>query len=240
LHLPKKIDGLTCDIVQTGRVRSSQGGFVPWEPQDPLCPGSEIGVLGGEPGTLGGFGTDGSGQVYLVTNCHVVSPNGSDVTGTEVYQPAPGHAGSRPIARVTKMAAITTTGRNDVDVAIARLKTGIGYDPAIPGIGRVSGLKELQPGAAVCKVGERTHYTDGNFESLDVDVTVDFNGIVATFAEVLAFIPSSFGQEGDSGSFVVDSADNALVGLFFGVSANRSFAIPIGKIDSELGGLNWL
>ena len=241
LLLPKTLHGLTCDVVQCGINRAAQNGPHPGSFMNPLRPGAQIGVVGGQPGTLGGFVTDSSGAVSLITNCHVVSPDGGDATGTLVYQPAPGTPGSRAIARVSEIIPILAYGVNQADVALARLiDQQIAFDPVIPHIGSVLGSSIGDPLEDVEKFGQRTLHTDGFIDSIDTDFIVEYDGFYALFASGLAIAPGSFLDRGDSGSLVVDVRDNTVVGLVISSAYTRNFAIPIQKVEQELSTFTWL
>ena len=239
LLLPKTIAGLTCDVVACGAVKPAQGGS-PSDPLDPVTPGAQIQVEGAEPGTLGGFVTDADGEECLISNCHVLSADLATGEGASVFQPAFGFPGSRRIATVKTVVSISANGRNRVDVALARMDSGIRTDHPIPGIGAITGTGRPSPGRSVAKYGQTTENTDGQFDSMDTDVVVSFGFSSALFARVYVFRPGSFAGAGDSGSLVVEPGSGTVVGIIFATSALLNFAIPAEAVEDEVGPLTWL
>ena len=232
LRLRKKFKGMLCDVVQVGIIRAAQGNPDPSAFNKRLFPGCQIGVAGGSPGTLGGFVRDDAGDVYLVTNSHVVAPDGGNAVGATVFQPAPGSPGSRAVATVTDMGEI---GGDDLDVAFARLEKE--FEDAlfdIPHVGALAGLGTPDKSENVAMFAQFSGHMEGSLFSVDSDVEVLFedSGISRIFRGVLALVPSDFADRGDSGAFIVDN-DNTLIGLLFAVSGSRSFAIPIQKVQAS-------
>jgi hypothetical protein len=238
LLLPRTIDGLACDVVACGGMRPAQGEL-PFELLDPVTPGAQIQVEGARSGTLGGFVRDADGDLCLVSNCHVLSTD-LVTPGAGVFQPGIEFPGSRRIATVKRVVSISADGVNTVDVALAKLEPGIAHDAAIPDLGPITGIGEPSPAARVRKVGQATLETSGRFDSVDTDVTVDYDILSANFTNICVFRPGSFADDGDSGSFIVEEDTGTLVGLLFATSALLNFAIPISAIDTALPGLTWV
>jgi len=238
LMLPGAIAGMTCDVVACGKVRPAVAGS-PSDPLDPLIPGAQVQVTGSKAGTLGAFVRDAAGDICLISNCHVLSPDlASPSQG--VHQPAIGYGGSRQVATVKKVVPISASDSNLVDVGLAKLDSGVQYQSAIPGVGSINGTGLPSRSEPVAKYGQATLETFGQFDSIDADIVVPFDFMTATFANVYAFRPSSFADEGDSGSIVVEKRTGTAVGLLFATSPLLKFAISIEAIDNALSGLTWL
>jgi hypothetical protein len=230
---------MACDVVACGPLRPAVGGS-PLDPLNPLSPGAQIQVAGADPGTLGGFAQDASGAVYLVSNCHVLSPDLA-TEGASVFQPAIGSPGSRRIATVAQVIPIHSDGRNRLDIGLARLDPGIDFDPSIPTIGRILGTGIPAKAVPVFKYGQATLDTDGRLDSADADIVVDYPFLSASFSDVYSFRPSGFADDGDSGSAVVDNA-GLLVGFIFATSILLNFVIPVQAITDcpDFVGLTWM
>lgn len=239
LLLPKTFEGMDCDVVPCGEIYPAQAGS-PRSRLDPLTPGAQIQVEGCGSGTLGAFVVDADGDTCLISNCHVLSRFRMNGEGAEVHQPRIVQSGSRAIASVKTVIPIQADGKNRVDVALAKLHPNVNFTTAIPGIGQISGSKRPKEMDPVAKFGQVTELTRSEFDSIDVDVRVNFGITSAVFANVYVFYRSTFADEGDSGSAVVDERDKSVIGLIFATSESRNFAIPAKEIESRLGGIRWL
>jgi hypothetical protein len=207
---------------------------------NPLSPGAQIQVAGAEAGTLGAFVRDADGETCLISNCHVLSSDLATSNSQPVYQPAIGFSGSRQIATVKKIVPISANGRNLVDIGVARLDSGLGVDPKIPGIGGILGTGRPSRPEPVAKFGQATLETAGQFDSIDMDLVIPYDFMSATFTNVYVFRPGGFASCGDSGSVVVEPRTGTGVGLIFATSPLLNFVIPIDAINGVMPGLTWL
>lgn len=240
LLLPRSIGGLVCDVVACGRISPAAGGPA-WTPLDPVVPGAQISIGGLNPGTLGAFVRDTDGEVCFLSNCHVLSRDLATGSDTPVFQPGTSFAGSRQIGTVKRVVPIYADRRNTVDVALARLDGNIHYDPGFSELGGLNGvLPEPQEFDDVVKFGAATGRTRGDLDSIETDLRVPFQFMTATFSRVSVFRPSSFADEGDSGSLVLVRRSVKAVGLVFAVSPLLAFAIPCSAISDALPGIEWL
>ncbi|MDB6076617.1 MAG: hypothetical protein JWO82_364 [Akkermansiaceae bacterium] len=248
LVLPRTIAGLPCDVIACGTIHCAAGPVL-FNRLDPLIPGAQIQVAGGAPGTLGGFVRDRDGDVCLITNCHVLSPDLRLGVGEPVYQPSIAFRDYRQIATVKAIVPVSTSNKNRVDVALARLEDGIAYDPVIPGFlpFEGTGAPEFEdyddggwPEARVSKYGQATDLKQALLHSADADVPVDYDHRVAIFTGVYIALGASFAAKGDSGSAVYNTGNRKVVGLLTGVSGIASVISPSSAIESSLPGLLWL
>ncbi len=123
------------------------------------------------------------------------------------------------------------------------------FGAAPPGISSTGGKGEnatLQ--LRVAKSGRTTGLTCGRVSAIDLDVAVDYYRDCAetkpyftkTFTNQIAVSGDRFGDAGDSGSLIVDTADAEPVGLFFagGIDASgvsHAIASPAPEVLAALG-----
>ena len=79
------------------------------------------------------------------------------------------------------MAAVNEPGNNTVDCALAKPLSADLVDPDILNIGIPIGVGAAPLGTAVQKSGRTTGYTTGQIIQIDVTVSVDYDGPVATY-----------------------------------------------------------
>lgn len=148
--------------------------------------------------------------------------------------------------RVTTTAAVTTAlqtppaapaaqlqaNDNDVDAALAKPVDANMFTGEILNIGLVSGTKLAQLGQTVRKSGRTTGYTEGVVTLINATVSVAYGSRTARF--VGQVITSPMSQGGDSGSLIVDGAENKAVGLLFAGSNMATIFTPIDKVLDAL------
>jgi hypothetical protein len=158
-------------------------------------------------GTLGCFGLDDTGNVWLVTARHVLfagTPVNGDVLAVyqpdDHLQPAPINAGSSWRVDSSR------------DVIAVPLLAGIDYVAAAIGIGAWSGISAPLEGALVTKAGTTTGVTQGHVTNVSAS-GFDVRG--------LNRLPNDYGTNfgGDSGAVWVDDKTRAIVGIHLGQRA---------------------
>jgi len=122
---------------------------------------------------------------------------------------------------------------NEVDAALAKPVDPNMFSGQILGIGGVSGTKVATLGMRVRKSGRTTGYTEGTVNLLNATVSVAYGSRTARFAGQIITGPIS--QGGDSGSLIVDAAENKAVGLLF---AGSNLSTIFNPIDRVLAALN--
>lgn len=186
-------------------------------------------------------------HVYLLSNSHVFA----DLTKNEkddsdlIMHPSPGDpAASKAVAELYDYAPIIFGGDvenpNFVDAAIAKLFSGQTHSKEIAQIGKIRNYlsKEQVELRSNCqKVGRTTGYTRGKIFSIHLSIWVKYSakGKEAFFKDQFLIIPtdkSSFVRGGDSGSLVVDDANNA-VGLIF-AGAGEKTVLQFSEIEQAL------
>jgi hypothetical protein len=190
-------------------------------------------------GTLGCLVTR-SGQLFILSNNHVIALVNSSPLGVGIPQPGRLDGGVCPpdiIARLTQFVPINfaAAANNVVDAAIARtspnlvnrriLRPGGVLQPIGAG-GLVLPAFNMQ----VQKSGRTTQYRRGFIDLVNTTVNVNYAplGGVARFVGQFRVrgIGSIFSDRGDSGSLVTSFPQNRPVGLLFAGIGHRICAQP--------------
>lgn len=233
------VSGVKTDVVEIGYP-------IPYSPRRrqrvrPVQPGISVSPDYGEEGweSAGTFGvivedTHGDNR-YILSNNHVLSDEDYVPLGTPTLQPGSRDGGSAR-GRIARLAVSVPlkyeNRRNWMDAAMARLYANRSHDPSILGIGPPRGAGTATQNARVRKSGRTTGVTHGVIRELKVDVlNMQFENGSVRMDDVIAIEGTNgmFSKVGDSGSAIVDDRDR-VVGLLFGGSGRRDFAIPIQRI----------
>ena len=186
--------GPEVDVRRTGRIRPvSELGPRPPAPTSqadgdtdrrrPLRPGISIGHVGVTAGTLGAFvtravpgggdraGDDaGDGQLYALSNYHVLAGSPEARPGDIVLQPGPADGGLAPgdrIGELTQVVDLDALEPAYTDAAIARLdRVPVDFDYPV---GRVVKTARALGGEIVGKVGRTTSVTRGRVTAIELD-----------------------------------------------------------------------
>jgi hypothetical protein len=118
-----------------------------------------------------------------------------------------------------------------VDCALGRPLSPDLVAPDILNIGVPIGAGSATLGTALQKTGRTTGYTTGQITQIDVTVSVDYGGPIATFRNQL--MAGAMSQGGDSGSAVLDM-NKRVVGLLFAGSASTTIMNPIQLVLDAL------
>jgi hypothetical protein len=121
----------------------------------------------------------------------------------------------------------TSPGENLVDAALARPLNPDQFVPDILKIGRPKGVREATLGTSIQKTGRTTDHTQGRITQIDVTISVDYNGRMATF--INQFVATGMSAGGDSGSAILDE-DRYLVGLLFAGSGTATLINPMQTV----------
>jgi hypothetical protein len=245
-RIPETIEGFRTDVIERGIPSFLQDTAK----YDPLVGGISGGTCGGVlgVGTLGAVVRDlATGELGLLSNWHVLVAGVSAPTGLQVAQPGPGDGGRCPqdvIGQVTKSAI-----NEWVDCAVA--KVGL----ARPVLNAIQDTGTLTPPATmgatigwpVTKRGRTTGLTFGTVDTVDGTIELWDAGVRRIFKQQIGIWRHkernwAFAQPGDSGSVVVDRANNKIVGLLFAASdppfrvpGAYGWANPIAKVLYSLG-----
>ena len=237
-RVPQAVDGIPIDVVATGWIRALQSHT---DRQRPAPGGVSIGHRDITAGTLGCL-VKKDGQVYILSNNHVLANSNAASPGDAILQPGPHDGGKYPedqIADLTEFVPISFFGLpsqaedNLVDAAIAQPIEDRDVSEQILGIGPIKGMTQAELGMLIQKSGRTTEFTTGQIQQVDVTVNVQYGeGRIARFADQVMAGPMS--QGGDSGSAVLDQ-NNRLVGLLFEGSDSSTLINRIENVFSALG-----
>lgn len=206
-------------------------------------------------GTLGSLVKDTSGNLYILSNNHVLARSNAGAVGETIMQrgyvdtvPVCSKTGTINVAHLTKFVKLNFTGGNNlVDAAIAKVVSGeVNTAGTILQIGNISSTT-VNPSVnlAVEKSGRTTSKTTGKIASLNVTVTVSGYGPCGMGKNTAKFInqflinSSTFSAGGDSGSLIVTQPAAGKkpnpVGLLFAGSSTSTIGNPIKSVLSALG-----
>ena len=237
--LPLDLEGIPVETVVTGM-------FFAYDTTDRHRP-APIGVSVGHPditaGTIGARVVDNQGNVYLLSNNHVLANSNDANLGDSALQPGPFDGGTDPedkIGELHDFEPIKFDGSNNtMDAAIASSTTAELDNATLPEGYGVPGTTVVNAsfGMAVQKCGRTTECTTGQVEEINVTVDVCYESrgpfctLVARFVDQIAITPGNFSAGGDSGSLIVTNNSNKNpVGLLFAGSSTHTIANPIGPV----------
>jgi hypothetical protein len=256
-RVPAVLGGVPTDVVETGLIFALQD---PKDKMRPARPGISIGHYQITAGTFGCL-VQKNGQVFILSNNHVLANSNAAQPGDAILQPGPadGGTGADQIGTLeqfvpisfgispgcgcspfgllrrllgTPKAQINEPGNNTVDCAIARPSSADLVNPDILNIGIPTGAGMATLGTPVQKSGRTTGHTTDQITQVDVTVSVNYGGVnVAVFTNQLAAGPMS--QGGDSGSAVLDM-NRQVVGLLFAGSSSTTIMNPIQLVLDAL------
>jgi hypothetical protein len=218
----------------------------------PARPGVSIGHYQITAGTLGCLVQRG-GQVFILSNNHVLANSNNAQLGDAILQPGPADGGTSadqigtleqfvpvgfgisgcgcsPLGLLRRLLGsakplINEPGNNTVDCAIARPLSADLVTPDILNIGIPTGAGTATLGTPVQKSGRTTGHTTDQITQIDVTVSVNYGGTnIAVFTKQL--MAGAMSQGGDSGSAVLD-LNRQVVGLLFAGSTSTTIMNPI-------------
>lgn len=243
--VPPQVDvadvrGVVTDVVAIGPVTAELFG----DRCRPYMPGCGIGHLKVSAGTLGAFvRRPGSGELFALSNAHVLADDGLAALGDPVLQPASDDGGAHAADTVAHLEDFVpfefgdTGFPNLVDAAIARVD-GDQVDLAIRLLGhRPAGItRNVRRGMRVHKVGRTTDLTTGIIQDVHFRLSMTYRRSQVDRARVGfrdQVLCTRFTEGGDSGALVLSSSNRA-VGLHFAGSPSASVFNRIGHVLDQL------
>lgn len=194
-----------------------------------------------------GFLAFKSGQVGYITNSHVAAAGGANLCpgsatiGEPQYHLAT-YDNSCTISGVIQIGTLNSFikfkggPKNKVDAAFVASSASL-ISASILDIGTPSATA-VDPtlGMTVRKSGRTTGFTSGTVSTINATIRVSYGSGCGTYTFTGQFVitPGGFSAAGDSGSPIVDSANNP-VGLLFAGSSSSTIANPIKVVLTELG-----
>ena len=247
-RVPRTLGGVQTDVIETGPIFALQD---PTQKMRPARPGVSIAHYQITAGTFGCL-VQRNGQVFILSNNHVLANSNNAQLGDAILQPGPHDGGTiadqigtleqfvpvsfgislgcSPFGFLMRLLGIAKPmvnepGNNTVDCAIARPLSADLVNPDILNIGIPTGVGTVTLGTPVQKSGRTTGHTTDQITQLDVTATVNYGGTnFAVFKNQLMAGPMS--QGGDSGSAVLDM-NKQVVGLLFAGSTSTTIMNPI-------------
>jgi len=245
--LPTDLEGVPVKVEVTGMFYALQGVDPTSRFPRPVPTGVSVGHPSVTAGTIGFRVKDSSGNVFVLSNNHVLANQNDASIGDPALQPGAYDGGTDPADRIgtlydfepIQFAKGRKVPKNTMDAAIAVSSTAmLGYATPSDGYG-TPGTTIVQPsvGLAVQKYGRTTGLTHGTVSEVNVTVDVCYEGYIfctksARFTGQFAITPGTFSGGGDSGSGIVTNDAN-VVGLLFAGSSDRTIAMPIGPVLSR-------
>jgi hypothetical protein len=242
--VPATVGDIETDVEETGEIEA----FMFNTRQRPAPCGVSIGNCNVNlAGTLGCLVRRGS-RTYLLSNNHVMAAVNQGPVGVGIPQPGLFDSGTCPgdvIAELTRWIAVSFTGPNLVDCAIARVSDLSLVNACIlrdDGSLATIVLPIVAPALnlAVQKSGRTTQNTQGAIDAVNITINVGYGpGQLAQFRHQFRVRgnPAPFSDHGDSGSLVTTVAGNQPVGLLFAGNAatNVTFVNPINTVLNAFG-----
>jgi hypothetical protein len=256
-NLPAALDGVPTRTEVTGLFMARSD---PTTQQRPAPLGFSVGHPAITAGTIGARVVDGSGNVYVLSNNHVLANSNDANIGDPEYQPGPYDGGTATDQFATlsafKSIVFTSTASNTIDAAIALSNpTNLGNaTPTDDGYGAPSstifgdadgdGLfdnKNDLLGLEVQKYGRTTKLTTGQITGINATVSICYEALLgilclksAQFVDQIIIGPAGFSDGGDSGSLIVTNDGNENpVALLFAGSSTETIANRIDLVLNE-------
>jgi hypothetical protein len=255
-RVPRTLGGVQTDVIETGLIFALQD---PTDKMRPARPGVSIGHHQITAGTFGCL-VQRNGQVYILSNNHVLANSNNAQLGDAILQPGPHDGGTladqigtleqfvpvgfglsigcgcSPFAFLMRLVGIAKPrinepGNNTVDCAIAKPLSADLINPDILNIGVPTGMGAATLGTAVQKSGRTTGLTTDQITQLDVTVSVLYGTQIAVFKNQL--MAGAMSQGGDSGSAVLDM-NKQVIGLLFAGSTTTTIMNPIQLVLDAL------
>jgi hypothetical protein len=208
----KKIEGVTTDIIETGRIEALtyKGRY------RPAFPGASMGHVAITAGTFGCMVQDKVDHDFLIlSNNHVLANSNNASPGDPILQPGRYDGGRYPRDRIAKLDRFVPlmSGYNLVDAAVAKPLDMRLVIASIPRLGIPRGTDQAFVGRTYAKVGRTTQFRTGRAVSTNATVRVGYGpGVSYLFKNQI--MTTKMGAGGDSGGLLVDPCRNA-VGLLF-------------------------
>jgi hypothetical protein len=207
--VPRNVDGIKTDVIQTGAFRAFQVRSKRWRPAIP--PGASLGHFNMSAGTFGCLVHRGS-ELFILSNNHVLANLNQCQPGDPILQPGR-HDGGTPADKVATLAEFVP-----LDFG------GDAPNCSLAGVLEKVLNTSATLGTQVKKSGRTTGYTEGRIVQVDVTSQVSYGPGQATFHDQL--MASGMSAPGDSGAAVLD-ADDYVVGLLFAGSDVATLINPI-------------
>src|SRR6267154_1955069 len=256
--LPQAVDGVPVAVRVSGRLMAFSD---PTQRKRSAPMGYSVGHPAITAGTIGARVRDALGNVYILSNNHVLANSNGASIGDPEYQPGPfdGGTAADQIATLSDFQVISfaANGSNTIDAAIALSNPAVldnatpaddGYsmpNSTIYGDANGDGLFDNRDGLLglnVQKYGRTTKLTHGQITGVNATVTICYavSGFTCTktarYVDELIISPGTFSGGGDSGSLIVtDDGNLSPVALLFAGSSSVTVANRIDLVLQRFG-----
>ncbi|MGH7694767.1 MAG: CARDB domain-containing protein [Gemmatimonadaceae bacterium] len=250
--LPTALDGIPVAVKVTGLLMARSD---PTTRQRPAPLGFSVGHPLITAGTIGARVVDATGNVYVLSNNHVLANSNDANLGDPTWQPGP-FDGGVAADQIGTLAAFKTIdfsgGNNTIDAAITLSTTAdlSNSTPTDDGYGVPSGQiwgdanndrvfdnKSALLNLAVMKYGRTTKLTHGTITGINATLSICYEVIFifcvksATFVDQIIIEPGTFSGGGDSGSLILtDDANRNPVALLFAGSSTQTIGNRIDLV----------
>ena len=234
-------NSIPIDVIEIGELKLQMAQYA--YKQRPLHSGLSIASISRYPGTLGLIVTKNhsSASRYILSNYHVIKPLSSQDNG-QIWQQAKHDGGNSndTVAQFEQGIPLVFGPYglpNQVDAAIARLKKGVSFSLAIPGVGPIKGVTGVvREGCYIQIIGRTSGHSKGKVLSADFQTRLSYPGpngekLTAGFKNLV--LCDRYSEPGDSGAIVINSAKYA-VGLHMAGSSKASVFCRIKPIFDQL------
>ena len=254
---PETIDGVPVTVEVTGRIMARSNPLLRMRP-------APVGFSVGHPditaGSIGGRVADEAGNVFLLSNNHVLANSNDANIGDGIYQPGPfdGGTAADQVGTLFAFQAIDFSGGNNTIDAAMALTTRDNTSNATPaddayglpgaaifGDANSDGVfdnKAALLGLNVQKYGRTTALTKGQITGINATLSICYEVLFifcvkpATFVDQLIIEPGSFSGGGDSGSMIVtDDSNRHPVALLFAGSDAETIGNRIDLVLNRFG-----
>ncbi len=257
--LPSRLEGIPVNVEVTGLIVARTD---PTERQPrPVPTGVSVGHPAITAGTIAARVKDALGNLYILSNNHVLADANDANLGDPLIQPGAFDGGSAPTDQIGILDSFQPIdfqgGSNTIDAALGLTSASdLGTStPSDDGYGTPSSdifgdgdgdgyfdSRNALLNLDVKKYGRTTKLTQGVITEINATITVCYEllwGLFctkqATFVDQIGISPGTFSGGGDSGSLIVESQSNQAVGLLFAGSETRTFANRIDLVLKEFG-----
>lgn len=255
-----ELGGRAVDIVYTGKI--SAGLAAPGQrigTEDGFAIGGSISHIDGDFGTIGPF-VDIGGEIFLLSNNHVLANNNQAELGDTILVPGRGDGRRFRSGQAAELAEYFEIFFepgicNTLDVALARMEAGTAFDPYTlsgtptgPGRSQFRGnMSRVHKRDRVWKVGSSSGWTSGTISHIGASISVryDIDGQPwdACFQDqiVIEGDDGPFSSGGDSGSLILNSRNEAVALIFAswddanGSGRRFTYAHDINQVMQTLG-----
>lgn len=257
--VPVSLDGIPVATEVTGQLVAFSD---PTSRVRPAPLGFSVGHPAITAGTIGARVVDAAGNVFVLSNNHVLANSNAATVGDPILQPGPFDGGTAPADQIATLHAFqpivfTATASNTMDAAIALSNVNDLWNETatddcygrpgstIFGDADGDGLfddKTALLGVAVQKCGRTTKLTHGQVTGINATLSICYEPVLffcaksARFVDQLIIEPGGFSGGGDSGSLIVTDDGNLMpVALLFAGGSTQTIANRIDLVLSHFG-----